>query len=90
MDEYISKSKAIKTIRTDPMGGLNYERLIKSIPAADVVEREKGHWISRVYPKRDGYFEMKVCPICREEFSYDAETGVGDYNFCPNCGADMR
>lgn len=51
-----------------------------------------GHWIHRHYitGNRDS-IEMFVCSECREEFSYDAETGVSitDYNVCPNCGARM-
>ena len=49
-------------------------------------ERKKGKWHQRFYSQ----IEMMVCSECGEEFSYDAETGVRDYNFCPNCGADMR
>lgn len=49
-------------------------------------EREKGNWHQRIYSQ----IEMMVCSECGEEFSYDAETGIRDYNFCPNCGADMR
>ena len=50
-------------------------------------------WINRVYYREStkSYdVEMKVCPKCFAEFSYDAETGIDEYNFCPNCGADMR
>ena len=49
-----------------------------------------GHWITQwngVHQK-----EYYYCSECREEFSYDGETGIkmNDYDFCPNCGADMR
>lgn len=56
-----------------------------SLPSAQP-ERKKGRWHQRIYKK----VEMMVCSECGNEFSYDAETGVRDYNFCPNCGADMR
>lgn len=56
---------------------------IENMPS---IERKKGKWHQRFYPK----VEMMVCSECDNEFSYDAETGVRDYNFCPNCGADMR
>ena len=58
---------------------------IETLPSAQP-ERKKGKWHQRFYPQ----IEMMVCSECNNEFSYDAETGVRDYNFCPNCGADMR
>lgn len=47
------------------------------IPAADVVERKTGKWI---YEPTEplGY----KCSIC--------EKGSCRFNYCPNCGADMR
>lgn len=47
-------------------------------------------WINRVYYREStkSYdVEMKVCPKCFAEFSYDAETGIGEFNYCPNCGS---
>ena len=37
MVEYIERDKAIEAVRSDPMGGLNYKRILTDIPAADVV-----------------------------------------------------
>ena len=37
MTEYIERDKAIEAVRSDPMGGLNYKRILTDIPAADVV-----------------------------------------------------
>lgn len=39
-----------------------------------------GKWI-RLYP--DDEFEQYECSVCGEEIGYK-------FNFCPNCGADMR
>lgn len=58
---------------------------IKSLPSAQP-ERKRGKWHSRIYSK----IEMFVCSECQHEYSYDAETGEQFYNYCPNCGADMR
>lgn len=36
--EPIDRQAAIDAIRADPMGGLNYARILKGLPTADVVE----------------------------------------------------
>lgn len=59
---------------------------LQNAPPADVRENKRGKWHSRFYSK----IEMIICSECQSEFSYDAETGLSDYNFCPICGADMR
>jgi Pyruvate/2-oxoacid:ferredoxin oxidoreductase delta subunit len=74
---------------------LSMGQVVKGIHALPSVEnkgeqRPKGHWITQrnIAHQKDYYY----CSECREEFSYDGETGIkmSDYNFCPNCGADMR
>ena len=58
------------------------------------VVREKGEWIKQL---KEGYWitddgpvwksiELPLCPKCHKEYGKLAF----DYNFCPNCGADMR
>ncbi len=53
-------------------------------------EPKKGRWITQwnIVHQKEYYY----CSECREEFSYDGETGIkmNDYNYCPNCGAKMR
>ena len=66
-------------------GTIPSEVITGELPSAQP-ERKKGKWHRRFYPQ----IEMMVCSECQEEFSYDAETGIRDYNYCPNCGADMR
>ena len=46
---------------------------------SDVPEREKGEWI-----ENDDYDECSVCHITKSNLI------KGKFNFCPNCGADMR
>ena len=61
---------------------------IEDLPSVTPKQR-KGHWIKRyIIGKRN--IEMIVCSECGEEFSYDAETGVSHYDYCPNCGAKME
>lgn len=55
---------------------------LKSIPAADVVERKKGEWIWTETGDAD-YEQYWVCSECSEHNYYES-------NYCPNCGADMR
>lgn len=38
MSEYIKREDAIKAIKRDVMGGLNYESILNRLPSADVVE----------------------------------------------------
>ena len=46
----------------------------------------KGHWIKSKMPLplSDSYKEYVRCSVCK------AHWDVYGFNFCPNCGADMR
>ena len=58
--------------------------------AADVRPVVRAEW----YGEGDGYadgelvYDMWLCPICGKRFEEWEEKP--DWNFCPNCGADMR
>lgn len=58
-------------------------RRLKEIPAADVRPVRRGKW-SRVY---DDFMKSNydTCSCCGKEYF-----GANGFNFCPNCGADMR
>lgn len=51
----------------------------------------KGHWI---YGEddycQDGYFCSKCGHFVRWNYPADKIGFIKDYNYCPNCGADMR
>ena len=47
-------------------------------------EVEKGKWVSA----KDGIDGHVKCNQCFKTYDYDSEAQY--YNFCPNCGADMR
>ena len=50
---------------------------------ADVSEREKGTWLE--------HYDCFSCSCCHEEFDIlEGTPKDNDYNFCPNCGADMK
>lgn len=65
--------------------GLNINSLPSVIPQPKI-----GHWITQwnVVHQKEYYY----CSECREEFSYDGETGIkmNDYDYCPNCGVRMK
>ena len=63
---------------------------ITELPAADVRPVVRGHW----HGEGDGYADgelvcdMWQCSCCGEWF--DEWDDKPTWNFCPNCGADMR
>lgn len=98
MAEYIereaAKRKYCETCNwygTDLCNGC--ETPMSRIPIADVAPVRRGHYHKRCYYReatKSYDIEMKVCSECVAEWSFDAETGVSDYNYCPNCGAKME
>ena len=92
MSDYIKREDAIKAIskccksdywQTDTIYRGDAEDAIETLPSADVVERKHGEWIN-VYCG-----EVWVEQYC-SECGVVIEDEPMDYNFCPNCGADMR
>ena len=86
----ISRQAAIDEFysRADDDGYVCYsaedmEGIIRTFPSAQP-ERKKGKWIQ----KEDPYGFFDTIPVCSEcgHTTKMRET----YNFCPNCGADMR
>ena len=66
---------------------------VEQLPSAQP-ERKKGEWIIHE-TETDRYDDMK-CPFCKKSYTVDAyridDIGftAADFNFCPNCGADLR
>lgn len=97
MVEYISREAISKALeKMEIVGPLYYgipvvEALdaIENMPAADVRPVVRGKWIDC----DDKYYgwNMWACSACGEEFILEEGTpDMNEYNFCPNCGADMR
>ena len=66
---------------------------IDNIPAADVRPVVRGKWkrvVDFTGVEAFGFKETMVvgwgCNVC----GYEVDVSEGSFNFCPNCGADMR
>ena len=57
-------------------------------------ERKTGKWIE--FESDENKYDIIKCSCCKHTFTVDSYhwTDIGfvkdDFNFCPNCGADMR
>ena len=56
---------------------------LKELKPADVRENIHGEWEEWKVGKYEG---VPICSVCKHGFPL----GFNQYNFCPNCGADMR
>ena len=81
MAEYIEREALKAEFEEDGHLSAYIEEMIDSIPAADVREVERGKW------EDDGYGWVR-CSICRGAIA--VARGGNRFNYCPNCGADMR
>lgn len=92
VEDYIKRFDALK-FSVAIVGKLFSEEFdikqeIQKIPSADVVEVKHGKWVNGDV---DGIgacgieYRYKKCSICDYEYSFPIK-----YNFCPNCGCDMR
>ena len=104
MSDYISREVAIETVcyncpEANICGGScdDTDRL-RSIPAADVREARRGHWVkargSWCTPGGDPVWECSECGKGRhvygiEHGTYGADVADGQWVSCPNCGCKM-
>lgn len=89
-DDLISRAAAIKALHhVDEYNGRSVE-VIRNLPSAQP-EREKGNWVygEDVYGI-DGYHCDKCGFFVPWDYVHKFISYIEDYNFCPNCGADMR
>lgn len=78
MSDLISRQDVLDAVNDC---GICIQRIL-DIPSAEP-ERKKGEWIDGM-PYVNSHW--KVCSECHET----APDSCGGFNFCPNCGADMR
>ncbi len=86
--DLISKQMVLDVIEREEFKGDAISE-IEKLPSV-TPEPKIGHWINQHIIYANATVDFKVCSECRYEFSYDAETGVSDANYCPNCGAKMK
>lgn len=55
---------------------------------ADVVEVRHGKWVEGAEHFTNGFYEAE-CSECGNYIRWN-EGNSGEWNYCPNCGADMR
>ena len=93
MDDFISREATIKRIKEVYCVGCNSYHgvrcracgtgdaidMIEDAPAADVAPVRQGRW------KCYGDCGVTECSVC----GWSIEEYVGDYTYCPNCGAKM-
>ena len=60
---------------------------IRLIPAADVRPVVRGKWV-KIRTHDGGVWKSIACSNCKYEPWFSSTEPL--YNFCPNCGADMR
>ena len=71
-------------------GVLTTLEMLKNEPAADVRENVRGEWIEADLDKN-----FIICSACKnagykDRMAWRPEYAAKYFNFCPNCGADMR
>ena len=85
MSRYIDADELIKVGLQD--GAYEYisVREIAEFPTADVRENVKGEWTDHRTWEHDGEFYCSNCGFVLDSYIQGAF-----YNYCPNCGAEMR
>lgn len=81
MSDYISRQAAFEALEKRGVSTTNISR----VPIADVRENVRGEWQPiEVQPYFKKHFDTSVaCSVCHRK-------GNKRWNFCPNCGAEMR
>ena len=81
----------LRNFKQDPQSGdwislraVPLTAVIRMLNEAPTIEPKRGEWKRRIVD--NGFNADWVCSEC----DYRVKTDFVDYNFCPNCGADMR
>lgn len=92
MSDYIKRRDAYMYIHAQypQLLDAGVQLVINAIPAADVVKRKSGEWLTT-----DAFPHRVYCSCCYKTYIPNDRWQIwvdGDLprNYCPNCGADMR
>lgn len=82
MAEYIERGSAMRTAHILRPEDKELMSAISIIPAADVAPVRHGRWI-----EDHDYLKCPECGVMvKRDFTF---FDIGDWNYCPNCGAKM-
>lgn len=89
-DRLITGLKVTKAVVADSTGmisdGISYAiAVVQEFPVIE--ERKVGNWIISVNGNGWNDWYVYECSECGSEYE---KIGLRTYNFCPNCGADMK
>lgn len=94
MDDLISRRALLAEYDRQHKGEAGKARtLIEAAPAVDAVEVKHGRWLKTKEPLGWQDVDCVECSCCHESWIFDEEDCFEDmwlWNYCPNCGADMR
>lgn len=91
MSEYIEKGALMSLIESEAhRWGDDYDWWqcladVEDFKPADVRPVVRGRWVRK---NTDGSWRVDVCSCCKKEMHYINYAPA--YNYCPNCGADLR
>lgn len=68
--------------------GCSWRHILEMEPAVDAVEVVRGEW-TIIEDDYCGLIGLE-CSHCEKTWWFDEESPIGEYHFCPGCGADMR
>ena len=99
-DEYIKRDTAYNYLtefynhRTN-IQHQNLRKALYVIPSEDVVEVRHGEWVEKETFNDENAdviseWQSARCSVCNKYHTTPYLYCFTDYNFCPNCGADMR
>ena len=83
MSDYISRDAAIDAVFGAMADGRAIFPALNNLPVADVQEVVRGEWETVYDDFMKSHYD--TCSCCGKEYF-----GARCFNFCPNCGADMR
>ena len=91
MSEYLDRKQVIELYeKYQPSLATHVYEFGEKLKALPIVkERPHGEWIPKAVHNCWTRFECSVCGYYHEPV-HDFGESKPDFNFCPNCGADMR